>query len=324
MRVALAEWNAYRIGDESKRENWTNNSCRPFDDVYHVAHRRAALHIIEDRRIRAGLVYDRGILKTKRIGVSWVSPNTWGLGSRYGNVEFRFPFAALLERKNAYWVEVITDYKIPALRFLITDQDRSAIATPYDPTARDGPWWYDESRKAHFFNGDDCVEFMIEGDVPLADCEGIDFVSHHANYCCENRMNPSSCPDLDLSKGRAGSLFLARLLGQNYPIEQLGLTSDRVAGRVASATFAYGMSSFLMWVHHWVEAPYGTVDASPGLRSGLARAVLAAYGEERMDDAKALLAAFGSKEDFFSALSDVLTRRLGVDTRPDLGLDDYM
>jgi hypothetical protein len=318
------EWQKYVVGTENTGPGFPNDGCKPFETVYHLAHRRAAVHIVEDGRIRGGLVYDRGILRTRRIAVSWVSPNTWGPGSRYGNVEFRFPFEALLRGRTPYWVEVIDDYKIHALRILLTDKDRSSWATLYEPAERTGPWWHDEGRATHFFNGTYCLEFMIEGDVPLDTCEGIGFVKHHDEYCCENRLNPKTCPDLGLADAKAGALFLGRVLGENYSLDHLGLTALTNGHRAASGAFVHAMSWFLSWVHGRKDEPYGATEASPTMRSRLARAVVAAYGEGRAEDAKALLAAFACRDDFLGALSDYLVERLGLTERSLLGLEDYM
>lgn len=58
--------------------------------VRHVVHVPFARRIVEDGRIKAGLVYDESRLNKSRISVAWVSANTWGPGSIYGTVEFQF------------------------------------------------------------------------------------------------------------------------------------------------------------------------------------------------------------------------------------------
>ena len=71
--------------------------------VRHVVHVPFARRIIEDGRIKAGLVYDESRLNTSRTSVTWVSANTWGPGSIYGTVEFRFSWADIVAGQKLYW-----------------------------------------------------------------------------------------------------------------------------------------------------------------------------------------------------------------------------
>lgn len=182
MPPASKPWKQYKVGIVSTKPGWTNVDCQLFGEVSHVSHVRSAINIIEDKKIKQGLVFDESILNTERVLVSWVSPNSWVDGYRYGNVRFTFDFARLIKDKNYYWVEVMLKYSPPACRILVTAKDHSARLATYDPKKGDGPWWYDSVNDKHYFNGNHTLEFMFEEDLPIRDLKKLDFVQHHSHY----------------------------------------------------------------------------------------------------------------------------------------------
>src|SRR5689334_17298236 len=110
----MNEWEKYSIkGDLAK-------VGAELDTVRHVVHVAPARRIIEDGRIKAGLVYDESRLNRSRISVSWLSANTWAFGSIYGTVEFQFDWKSLVQGQNVYWVEAMDKYNPTAYRFLLT------------------------------------------------------------------------------------------------------------------------------------------------------------------------------------------------------------
>jgi hypothetical protein len=155
------DWSKFSVGSPSKRQNWTNQSCVPFDSVFHVTHIKNSLTILHDRKIKAGLIFDKSILNLERILVSWLSPNVWGDGYRYGNIRIKFDFNKIIEDKKFYWVESIA-YGVPACRILLTDQEHNNLS-PYDPSFNDGPWWFDSSSEIHYYNNNYCIEFLVIG-----------------------------------------------------------------------------------------------------------------------------------------------------------------
>lgn len=203
-------WERFRVGSPSTRPNWVEPECQPFTEVSHVAHLEAAHRIVTDGRIRAGLITDESLLKEERIQVAWLSPNHWGPGFRYGSVRFEFDFAKLIEGHRFYWVESMA-YGVPACRILITKDDYSGhpILIPYDPTAGDGPWRFDEANDTHYRNGNYCLEFMVERDLELADLKDLDFEKHHQYQCC---IDPTTCPERGMQPTHASARFLARLV----------------------------------------------------------------------------------------------------------------
>jgi hypothetical protein len=173
-------WQKYGVGNPSKKANWTEPNCCPFDDVFHVTHISTALSILREETIRPQLVYDESILNTRRILVNWVSPNHWAPGFRYGNVSFDLSWRHLIEDKQFYWVEVM-DYQPKACRLLVSDIDYTSDPQlrRYRPTDGDGPWWWDRSADMHYRNGHICLEVMLEFEVSREYWKGISFVKHH-------------------------------------------------------------------------------------------------------------------------------------------------
>src|SRR5689334_424834 len=111
------EWERFRFNLDLERHELST--------VRHIAHVPAARRIIEDGRIRAGLVYDESRLNKSRISVAWVSANSWALGSIYGTVEFQFSWADIVAGQNIYWVEAMA-YRPPAFRLLLSKRTISS------------------------------------------------------------------------------------------------------------------------------------------------------------------------------------------------------
>jgi hypothetical protein len=133
------EWSTYRIGFPDS-SNQKSIAGRVLDTVYHVAHVAGARRILEDGRLKAGIVYDESKLRKSRIAVTWMSANTWAYGSIYGNVAFSFSWKKQVARKNIYWVEAIPSYRPAAYRILLSDRDlNSKYVQPYDPETDRGP-----------------------------------------------------------------------------------------------------------------------------------------------------------------------------------------
>ena len=302
----MNEWNTYSIGSPSTKANWINKDCQPFTEVSHVSHVESAIGILQAGKIDAGLVYDKSKLNQRRILVSWCSPNYWGNGFRYGNVRFSFNFRELLGKQKAYWVEVI-DYKIPALRILISNTDRSSKFPIYDPTQGDGPWWYDQRNNIDYFNGHYCLEFMFEQPIGLNDLTGFDFVNHHPEYCSVHRKSPQACKYLGRFASDGGALFFAHLAGR-------GLSIGRYAkhliaeGKFKNEIVALGVRAILLLK----KLSYaGAVTNNGDLALPLARAFMNAIASRKLPEAKQLASLFKDEENFKRALAQVIAEALG-------------
>jgi hypothetical protein len=201
----MKEWEKYKIDGELAE------TATELDTVRHIAHVPHARRIIEDRKIRAGLVYDESHLKTSRISVTWVSANTWNQGSIYGTVEFQFDWKMLIAGKNVYWVEAIEKYNPPAFRFLITARKyTSEIVTPYDPAKDDGP--LRTSGDKWYWNGNFTSEIMIDEDLWLREGNGLDFIDHNPQICRTYRSLHADCKQ---KPPETGGRILAYILAHN-------------------------------------------------------------------------------------------------------------
>jgi hypothetical protein len=231
--MAQEPWVKYAVGKLSRKRNWTESRCQPFEIVSHVSHVQQALHICEDREIRAGLVYDESILCEDRITVVWLSPNTWIKGSRYGNVQFDYDWKLLTKERKAYWVEDIDEYNPVACRFLLTKRklkkDIRNKLILYEPTKRNGPWWYDPENDIHYRNGDITLEFMVDDSLEISDCIAINFVDHHKHMCC---IDAQKCSDKGLYQADAGARFLAGCFERNIPLPRKAIIDAE--GQVAN------------------------------------------------------------------------------------------
>src|SRR5262249_11522 len=114
------EWEKYKVGKPSTKPNWINPDCQSLEHIFHVAHIPVALDIVRTGYLMPRLVYDKSKLNRRRITVTWLSPNFWNAGSRYGNVQFVFDWKTLVggEGKFFYWVEAV-DYNPHACRILV-------------------------------------------------------------------------------------------------------------------------------------------------------------------------------------------------------------
>lgn len=189
-----SSWKPFAVGRPSTHPNWTETACQPLEQIYHVTHVRHAITILDDRLIRKRPVYDESILNTTRVHVVWLSPNNWSGAdaSRYGNVRFVYDWRTLVKDMKAYWVGTM-DYSPVACRILLTQNERSSSILldngtrrpllPYTPESGDGPWWHDAAEDRHWWNGNFCLEILIERDLRTDDACDLDFEDHSAVKC---------------------------------------------------------------------------------------------------------------------------------------------
>ena len=209
----MPEWTEFSVGEPYPYAN----DCRQFKVITHTTHIDTALSIIKNNGIRPSLIFDECRLNYQRVLVSWLSPNHWTPGYRYGNIQFEFPFRKLVHAKRFYWVEAIA-YNTRACRILVTDLDRSSELEVYDPTAGNGPWWYDAANDVDYFNSNYCLEFMFESQIDLADATQLNFVKHHENQCANAKRDPYPCPEKGMRDLMGGSYFLTRAIATGLKI----------------------------------------------------------------------------------------------------------
>jgi len=215
----MPPWSKYRVGTLESRDR----TREEFDSVYHVAHRRQAVQILNDGEIRQNLVFDDSRLNTTRTLVVWLSPNNWdNPGYIYGNVRFKFNWENIINNKLYYWVEAMTDYKPHAPRILITDQVHDDL-TQYHPESDDGPWYLETDSGTHYRNGKITLEFLIEEPLSLSDCEAIDPVMHNANHCTNDWK---TCKEFGKSAEEIGGLVLCDILSTETATPSLNWVTD--------------------------------------------------------------------------------------------------
>jgi hypothetical protein len=302
----MTEWEQFKVGQPSQRPNWTEKDCQPFSTVSHTSHINPAVGIVEGTELRPSLVFDESILNQHRILVSWVSPNHWGTGFRYGTVKFDFEFSSLIHDRRFFWVEAIA-YKVRACRILITDKDYSDILLPYNPSVPNGPWWFDDEYKRHYFNGNYCLEFMIEAPISLRYLSGFEFVKHHDQYCSMHRTSPSRCAELGLLASQGGARFLARAAVMNTDLR--AVFSNRL--REVNTAKMFLRSAFMQLITDMT----GRVEPSGNVSSNaiaLSRAAMSAYTWGHRDEAHFLAAKFKNYEALSTAVAKILTDITGL------------
>jgi hypothetical protein len=303
------EWLPYGI-KIPKASGFRPGDGRILDKVYHVVHAPTSCHIFQEGRLKAGLIYDESVLRKSRIAVTWLSANTWGPGSIYGNVQFAFSWAEQIEGRSFYWVEAMTNYSPKAYRILATKRDLSwsKYVKPYDPSADKGP--LRRSGNDWYWNDQFTSEFMIEGDIDLADCTDFDFITHNDRIC---RLTGSSCPDMAAPTHRIGARVIAFLLGNSlHSIDHVlkrrsrfdpeSELSDAVELGIDGIIRALGARS------DWFGG------ALRSTQSGMAvlRGALALYGNGKRKAARELVAVLYSRKTFEKALTALVNEHFGI------------
>lgn len=307
--MAEGPWSQFAVGQTSQDLIWANDRLK-LNHVAHVAHLRAGLRIVEDRQFRADLVFDESILNTERIRVVWLSPNDWSNagGFRYGNVRFSFQWESILEGKRCFWVESIA-YGVSACRMLVTKNDYSGRLLPYDPTRDRGPWWVAPSGE-HFWNGNYCLEIMVEGDLSLDQVTELDFVRHHPRYC---NIDYRTCPYKGMNDDEAASKFLGALVATGDPITLPGLIQRQGEvlrpGRSLQQAYTY----LYFRCMRLTPPTWGTLDSDNPYAPTVARALLRALVSDGLGaDVDYLASLFRDSEQMTRSIGNLFARSVGL------------
>lgn len=312
--MSAGPWSEFRVGTTDE-PNRFRDDCKALTSVAHVAHVPVGLRIVEDKQLRADLVFDRSKLNTERIRVVWLSPNDWDNagGFRYGNVRFHFDWAKLIEGKRSYWVESVA-YGIPACRILITEADYASSLEPYDPTQGDGPWWQAPSGK-HYWNGEFTLEVMYEGDLDLSLVTGVDFVQHHKNYCS---IDYHTCRFRGVSDAKGGAEFIAGVVSRHRPLDLPGMVTHPGRDQQASWSLGTAVTALVKDMRELDVGRSGAMKQSDPGAHALALAALGAYANQDIDgDLRELAGQFASVRDLEGAVIDVVAAAAGLaDLKP--------
>ena len=302
----MPEWERYEISGRG----------RPLSTFHHIVHLPQARRILEDGYLRSGLIRDESRLNRSRICVTWLSANTWGKGSVYGNVKFAFDWADIIEGRRVYWVEAIAHKGFDACRFLLTTRDRnqSKYVIRYDPEKHKGP--LQKRRGKWYWNANCTSEFMLEGDIPLRKCISLSFVRHYPNFC---RMDKFTCKYKDDTPQRTAGRVLAFILSSTINRSNRGLLREKQEETVRLNVEAEnGVAGIWRALGSREKNFFGVIRKAKSRRAVLLGA-LALYGAEQDQAAKELVALLYSRDVFEEALVEIIRKKLCV---PDYKLED--
>lgn len=309
-RASPPEWASYSCQLPTNNSRYSASACAELSQVRHIAHFEEAKRIIQDGRIKAGIVYDESRLRHARLTVAWLSANTWSHGSIYGTTEFTFDWPRIVGDRRVYWVEAVPHYKPPAYRFLLTERDLpdSEFVQRYNPSKDDGPLKRRTSGE-WFWNGSYTSEFMIDTDLSLRACTGIRFISHHPHICA-NRSN--RCSEMTSHPQEISSRILAFILGNGiHSADEMFWPSKSDRKRHQIDFSRDDISRDLRDLSRGV----GGSLTRPSSRRSVLRGALALYGSNQNKAAGRLAALLASKKEFNTTFEDIITRHF--DRRPD-------
>jgi hypothetical protein len=274
------------------------------DVVHHVTHTPSALRILDDGKISRGLIYDECSLNASRTTVVWLSPNQWYWGSRYGNVEFTFAFKDLVKGQKIYWVEVQKGYKPHACRFLVTDQDVKHLpVVPYDASLEEGPlrfaeglWYWN-----HTFTG----EFLFHDVLWLGDCQKVDFIKHHADYCAIGGCNDKG-KEGDAAAGRVIAYVLSR---QIAAIDKSLIVTD--PKKALSFGVERGVARISLMLGAVAKKLKGPLTSNADIDAAL-RAALLQYALGELKAASETAGLILSSDLFYERLSHMVEQHFGL------------
>lgn len=305
----MGEWTPYRIripkvGAPSMRDGTL------LDTVYHVVHVPVVRRILEDGQLCGGLIHDESRLNKSRICVTWLSANTWGLGSIYGNVQFSFRWETLIRNRRFYWVEAMTAYSPHAYRILLADRDlsQSNYIREYDPSSDRGP--LREHNGKWYWNGRYTSEFMVEGDIDLCDCTAFEFISHHSEIC---RLGGKSCRDRAAAPYRIGGRVIAFMLGHKLHALDRVLKRPSRSGQARPLHEAVDIGGDgILRALGLKRERFGGPIKSKASAKAVARGALALYGSGKVSAARELVALLRSPNVFETALVDLVNAHFGT------------
>lgn len=201
------------------------------------------------------------------------------------------------------------DYSPIACRILISEKDYSKDTDfiTYDPRSKEGPWWHDPETDTHYWNGNICMEVMVETEISICDCLATQFVQHHPNYCC---IAPNECPDRKLYHLDAGGLFIAGVVSRNLPTECLHMTVEESGVQQPTDHLRGALGNLLQGYRN--QQATGTITAADASAPALARSVLAAYHRRDTAEESALGTLFASADDLQRSVNRLVCAAFGL------------
>jgi len=238
-----------------------------------------------------------------------LSPNDWhpAGGFRYGNIALDFEWTSLVDQMRAYWVGAM-QYSPWACRILITDKDRDDQLLPYDQSKRDGPWWHSSKSGKHYWNGEYCLEFMVEDKLQIRKVSRLRFVKHHPKRCS---IDYRTCKDCGHEPDQAAARLLAGACSQRLLSKHQHLW---VKKEKPNEALSYAWLILLITFGNVLKPTEwtGSIKAESKQAKALVRAALAAYCERAGNDRKQLLSLFASKLHAIEAAAKVIEQDLDL------------
>ncbi len=304
----MNEWDTYKIKIPKPGER--ENDVSVLEEINHVVHPAAARRILEDGRIRAGIVYDESRMNATRHQVVWLSANTWAYGSIYGTVQFTFPWEKIINGRRMYWVEAMS-YGNPAYRLLVTDKDvrHLTFLTPYNPEVDKGPVRFRDGK--WYWNHRYTSEFMVDSDLNLTDCIGFKGIEHKKDGC---RIYSSSCQEREVPHYTTSGRMLAFVLGGG--IHHVDSALRTIPAGMPSRQFSYDIDSAAsgIWFslvqnkHVTLGGPIKNADRSKAVVMG----ALSLHGADNLDGARELVSLLHDEDTFQAAFESVVNDHFGV------------
>jgi hypothetical protein len=151
---------------------------------------------------------------------------------------------------------------------------------------------------------------MIEADVSLDDCSGVEFVSHHTNIC---RANGSACPDKLASPRRSGARIISFLLGNDLHTLDHVLKRPSVSDpkRELRESLDSGIEGLIHYLVGDGKRLCGAIK-NPQSSVALLKGVLALYGSDQRKAAVKLVGLLSSVTVFEKALTALVNEHFGL------------
>lgn len=305
----MADWDLYTI-DHPTSGGFNGNEAE-LDDVYHIVHPQAASYILDEGRIRTGVVYDESRLNKSRTTVIWLSANLWSAGSIYGTVRFRFPWKKLIDGCQFYWVEAMA-YSPPAYRILVTKNDYSHLGlTPYDPATHRGPL---RSIGDSWYRNRNCTaEFMIDRDLELKECTSFHPEKHRENGC---RIYKHGCRHLKTSQQETAGWMVSRIL--SHGVHAVDHTYTRImeqsrgSSPKLSGEFDAGISGlFFMLGLHKPGCYKGAVTSELPAKA-IVKGALSLLSADQVSEAREVIGLLDSYATFAQGLQELVEDHFGL------------
>lgn len=303
----MNEWDAYKI--KIPKPGVRENDVSELAEINHVVHSAAARRILEEGRIRAGIVYDESRMNKTRHTVVWLSANTWANGSIYGTVQFTFPWGRIIEGRRLYWVEAMA-YGNPAYRLLVTDKDVSHMPflTAYDPATDKGP--IRERGGTWYWNHKYTSEFMVDCDLDLSDCINFKGIAHKRDGC---RIYGWNCAEREILHFISGGRMLAFLISNGkHAVDPALRAAPPGSSKLLSYDFDNGVSGIWFALVESKKARFGGGIRKLEESKAIVMGALALYGADQPDEARNLVALLKDEAIFQAALESIVDDHFGI------------